>query len=62
MLHRRTLIKIKGYWIDHIKILGLPLNKLKEIGLARNIEGSIFEETKMKYLGVWVTYCGHKNH
>ena len=36
--------------------LELPLNKLKGKGLKCNIEKSFFEQTKMEYLGFWVTH------
>ena len=54
------LILNKGYCIDHVNKLELMLNKLKEKGLKFNIERFFFGQTKMKYLGFWVTCDGVK--
>ena len=54
------LILTKGNWIDHVHKLELTLNKLKEIGLKYNIEKSLFRQTKMEYIGFWVTLDGLK--
>ena len=36
------------------------MNKLKEKGIKYNIEESLFRQTKMEYLGFWVTRDGVK--
>ena len=54
------LILTKGYWADHIQRLELTLNKLKVKGLKCYIERSFFRQTKMEYLGFWVTRNGVK--
>ena len=54
------LILIKGYRKDHIQKLELTFNKLKVKGLKCNTEKSFFGQTKMEYLGFWVTCDGIK--
>ena len=54
------LILAKGDSIDHVQRLELTLNKLKEELLKCNIEDSFFRQTKMEYLGFWVTHNGFK--
>ena len=54
------LILTKGDWTDHIQKLVLTLNKLKEKRLKCNIEKSFFGQTKIEYLGFWVTRDGVK--
>ena len=54
------LILTKGDWTDHIQKLELTPNKLKGKGLKSNIERSFFVQTKMRYLGFWVTRDGVK--
>ena len=49
------LILAKGYWKDHVHNLELTLNKLKEKVLKCNIENSFSGQTKIEYLGFWVT-------
>ena len=49
------MILTKGYCPDHLHKLELTLNKLKESGIKCNIEKSFFGQTKMEYLGLWVT-------
>ena len=49
------LLLTKVYWVDHIHKLDLTLNKLKEKGIKYGIEKSILGQTKMEYLGFWVT-------
>ena len=34
------------------------LNKLKENGLKCNVENNFFGQTKMEYVGFWVTHNG----
>ena len=55
------LILAKGDSIDHVQRLELTLNKLKEELLKCNIEDSFFRQTKMEYLGFWVTHDGSKD-
>ena len=52
------LILTKSDWIYHVQKLELSLNKLKGKGLKCNIERSFFYQTKMEYLGFWVTLNG----
>ena len=54
------LILTKGDWTDHVQKLELTLNKLKEKVLRCNIYKSFFGQTKMEYLGFWVTCDGFK--
>ena len=54
------MILTKGDWIDHVQKLELTLNKLKKKGFKCNIEESFFVQTKMEYLGFWVTRDGVK--
>ena len=54
------MISTKWYWTDHVKNMELTLNKLKEKVLKCDIEDSFFGQTKMKYLGFWVTHDGIK--
>ena len=54
------LILTKVCCTDHIQNLELTLNKLKEKGLKFSIENSFFRQTKMEYLGFWVTCDGAK--
>ena len=54
------LILIKGYQKDHIQKLELTFNKLKVKGLECNTKKSFFGQTKMEYLGFWVTHNGVK--
>ena len=55
------LILTKGYWTYHVQKSELTLNKLKEKGLKCNIEESLFRQTKMEFLGFWVTHNGSKH-
>ena len=52
------LILTKVEWKDHVQKLKSTLNKLKEKGLKYNTEESFFGQTKMEYLGFWVTRNG----
>ena len=54
------LISTKGDRIDHVQMIELMLNKMKEKVLKCNIEESLFVQTKMEYLGLWVTHDGVK--
>ena len=47
-------------WTYHVHKLELMINKLKEKGLKYKIERSFFGQTKMGYLGLWVTRNGVK--
>ena len=47
-------------WTYNVHKLELMINKLKEKGLKYNIERSFFRQTKMEYLGSWVTRNGVK--
>ena len=50
----------KGDWIDNVHKLELMINKLKGKGSKCSIEKSFFGQTKMEYLGLWVTRDGVK--
>ena len=50
----------KRDWLDHVKKLESTLNKLKGKVLKYNITKSFFVQTKMEYLGFWVTSDGVK--
>ena len=54
------MILKKGDWTDHVQKLELTLNKLKEKLLKFNLEDSFFGQSKMEYLGLWVTRNGAK--
>ena len=54
------LVLIKVYWTDPVQKLELTLNKLKGKGLKCNIEKSIFRQTEIEYLGLWITHDGFK--
>ena len=49
------LILTKGDWKGRVKRLEITPNKLKEKRLKCYIENSFFLQTKMEYLGFWVT-------
>ena len=49
------LILTRGDWTYHIQKLESTLTKLNEKGLKFNIENYFFRQTKMEYLGFWVT-------
>ena len=49
------LIIMKGDWSDHLDKLELTLQKLKDNRLKFNIKKPSFGQTKMEYLGFWVT-------
>ena len=49
------LILTEGDLADNLQKLELTLNKPKEKGLKCNIEKLFFSQTKMEYLGFWVT-------
>ena len=49
---------IKSNWYDHVKILQLTLQKLKDDRLKCNIEKLFFVQTEMEYLGFWVNRNG----
>ena len=55
-----NLVLTKGECTDHLEKLELTLNKTKEKVLKCNIEKSLFRQTKMEYLGFWVTHDGFK--
>ena len=52
------LVITKGDWSDNLDKLELVLKKLRENELKCNIEKSYFGQTKMEYLGFWVTRTG----
>ena len=52
------LIITKGDWLDHFEKPEQIFQKLKDNGLKWNIEKSSFGQTKMEYLGFWVTRTG----
>ena len=52
------LVIIRCDWFGHLVKLELTLQKLKDNGLKCNIEKSFFRQTKMEYLGFWVTWTG----
>ena len=54
------LIITKLDWTDHAYKQELTLNKMNGKGLKCNIEISFFGQTKMEYLGFWVTFDGVK--
>ena len=54
------LVLTKGDWTYHVRNLELRLNKLKGKLVKCNIEKSLFSQTKMEYLGFWVTHNGVK--
>ena len=43
---------------DHLKTLEVTAQKLQYNGLKCNIEKSFFGQTKMEYLGFWLTWIG----
>ena len=49
------LILTRGNFIDHVYNMELILNKMNLKELKCNIEMSFFGQTKMEYLGFWVT-------
>ena len=49
-------ILTKWDFIDHVQKLELTPNKLKGKGLKCNIEEYFFGQTKMEYLGFWVSH------
>ena len=49
------LIITKGDWYNHLKNMERVLQNLKDNGLKCNIENSLFGQTQMEYLGLWVT-------
>ena len=56
----KLLLFKRECWINYVQILEITLNKLKESGLKCSIEKSLFIQTKMEYLGFWVTRDGIK--
>ena len=50
----------KVEWVDQVQKLELNLNTLKESGLKCNTGNYFFGQTKMEYLGFWVTRYGIK--
>ena len=54
------LILTKGDWTDHLHKLEFTMNKLKGKELKCNIK-KFFGQTKMDYLGFWVTRDGVKH-
>ena len=46
---------MKGDWSDHLEKLERTLQKPKYNWLKFNIERSSFRQTKMEYIGFWVT-------
>ena len=52
------LIITKGGWYDHLNKLEQVIKKIKDSGLKCNINNSFFGQTKMEYLGFWVTQNG----
>ena len=54
------LILKKGDWTDHAHKQEFTPNKMNGKGLKCNIEISFFGQTKMEYLGFWVTCDGVK--
>ena len=48
-------------WTDNVQNLELTLNKPKEKGLKCNSEKYFFRQTKIEYLGFWVTHDGIKS-
>ena len=57
----KILILTKGDWEYYSHSLDLTLNKLKEKVDKCNIENSSLGQTKMEYLGLWVTHNGIKH-
>ena len=55
------LILPKGYLTDSLQNLELTQNKLKGKGIKCNIEKSLFGQTKMECLVLWVTHNGVKS-
>ena len=49
------LVLTTGDWTDHLTKLEKVLIKLQEKGLKYIIEKSLFYQSKMEYLGFWVT-------
>ena len=49
------LVITKGGCSDHLDKLEIVLKKFRAIRLKCNIEKSYFGQTKMEYLGFWVT-------
>ena len=50
------LVLTRGYWKYHVHKLELTLNKLNEKVIKYNIENYFSGQTKMEYLGFWVTH------
>ena len=55
------LILTKGYWTYHLQNLELTRNKLKGKGIKCNIEKSLFGQTEMECLVLWITRNGVKS-
>ena len=54
------LILTKGDCTYNVQKIELTLNKLKGQGIRRNIEKSLFGQTEMKCLVLWITRNGVK--
>ena len=49
-------IVTKGDWFNHLEKLELTLKSHKDNGLKCYIAKSLFGQTEMEYLGLWVTW------
>ena len=52
------LILTKGSWQDHLNTLSEVLSRLRDAGLKVNANKSFFGQTKLEYLGFWITRNG----
>ena len=54
------MILTKEHYKDDVKTLKVSLNKLNKVWLKCNLEEFFFVQTKIEYLGFWVTCDGQK--